>query len=124
MVFFFSGALFAKEYLLSYTYTVKDAVIFSEKLLISSAMTKCEGEPFDKSLTLPYPKSKQKENFRLIIRENFDQFLSYLSAIGFKIKENSQTINAQNTTTTRLIFPTTCFKVDFNDSFVTITAIK
>ncbi len=118
------GELLAKEYLLSYDYTVKNAIIYNEKLLISPAMTKCKGKPTGKPLLLPYDANSDKNDFRSVVTKHFDRFFAYLATLGFAIHERSTTQNFQNTSTAHLEFPTTCFKVDFNDSFVTITAIK
>jgi len=84
-------------------------------------MTKCRGREVQTSLLLPY---KKDENLKTILLENYDEFFSYLEKLGLHVEHKSLTKRLQNTSTTKLTFPTTCFKVDFNDNFVTITAIK
>jgi len=116
--------LYAKEYLISYSYTIKDAVIYNEKLQIARAMQPCKGTPLSKTLIVAYPKSGDSASLRRIILENFDDFFTYITQLGLDVKHREKTKNMQYSSTTKLILPTTCFKVDFNDSFVTITAIK
>ena len=86
-------------------------------------MKQCQGMPIKKSLFLAYPPNKQL-SLKTLLKENFEQFFSYLRTINLEITHKEQTINMQNNSTTTLRFPISCFKVDFNDSFVTITAIK
>ncbi len=121
---FLSEILYAQEYLISYSYTIKNAVIYNENLQIAKAMQPCSGALLDRSLLLAYPKDKESQSLRRIIKESFDDFFSYISSLGLEIQHKEKTVNMQNSSTTTLILPTTCFKVDFNDSFVTITAIK
>jgi len=85
-------------------------------------MTKCRGELLDSSLILLYTKTS-KEPLKDIILKNYDAFFKYISTLKISVSHKSKTYNFQNTSTTKLILPTTCFKVDFNDSFVKITAI-
>ncbi|NPA66459.1 MAG: hypothetical protein GXO11_06215 [Epsilonproteobacteria bacterium] len=119
-----SGILFAKEYLITYRYTVKDAVIYNEKLSISRAMTPCKGELVSSSLIIAYPQNNEKSSLDQIILNSFDEFFSYISKVMISVDHRERTSMMQNSSFTKVLFPTTCFKVDFNDSFVTITAIK
>ena len=121
---FLSEILYAQEYLISYSYTIKNAVIYNENLQIAKAMQPCVGKLLNRSLLLAYTKNKKSELLRKIIKEHFDDFFSYISNLGLEIDHREKTVNLQNSSTTRVVLPTTCFKVDFNDSFVTITAIK
>ena len=45
IIIFSSLTLTASEHLISYKYIVKDATLYNETLLISDAMTKCDGKP-------------------------------------------------------------------------------
>ena len=116
----------ADEYLVSYGYTIKNAIIYNEKLQIAKAMQPCEGEPIRDSLLLPYPKNSDEDRLsvKTLLQKNFDEFFSYISKLGLEIEHREKTTDMQNHSITRLTLQTTCFKVDFNDSFVTITAIK
>ena len=87
-------------------------------------MTKCEGDPVKKTLVLPYTENKEKESLKEILSNNYDRFFHYISTLPLKIDHREETFMMQNSSITTVLLPTTCFKVDFNDSFVTITAIK
>ena len=87
-------------------------------------MKPCKGQVSSKILILPYPKDKSSNSLRKIILYNFDDFFAYISLVGLKVEHKEQIQNVYNTSITKLTLPTTCFKVDFNDSFVTIIAIK
>ena len=121
---FLCEMLQAGEYLISYSYTIKNALVYNEKLQIAKAMQPCEGELFGRSLYLAYPEDEDSEPLKKIILENFDDFFSYISKLGLEVEHHEKSANMQDSFTTRVLLPTTCFKVLFNDSFVTITAIK
>ncbi len=87
-------------------------------------MTKCKGKPLDKILVLPYTENKESESLKEILLNNYDRFFRYISILPLKIDHYEETFMMQNSSITTVLLPTTCFKVDFNDSFVTITAIK
>ncbi len=59
-----------------------------------------------------------------ILLDNFDLFFSYISQVGLQVGHSEKNVNSKNISHTVLQLPSTCFKVEFNDSFVTITAIK
>ncbi len=111
----------ADEYLISYEIVSKDAMLSYEKLLVSKSMTKCHGKPYKKSLYLAY---REDQKLSSIIKQNFDEFFDYIKQIGLDVKYKSKTKNYVNSSYVRLVLHTTCFKVDFNDSFVKITAVK
>ena len=67
---------------------------------------------------------KKKENLKEIILNNYDAFFSYISKLDISITYKDKTSNFQNSSYTKLVLRTTCFKVDFNDNFVKMTAIK
>lgn len=120
IILFSSLALNAGEYLISYRYTVKDSTLFNEKLYISKAMQKCDGKP-QKELIL---ENYTDGDLNSLITQNSDEFLEYIHKLGLHVEHKEQTINMQNKFTTTLTMKTTCFKVDFNDTFVKITPLK
>lgn len=120
IIFFYSLALNASEYLISYRYLVKDAILYNENLDISHAMRKCKGIPTN---TL-FLKSFKYKNLQKIIALNNDKFINYIQKLGLNVEHYERTINFQNTSTTILTLKTTCFKVDFNDNFAKITALE
>jgi len=115
-----SLALSADEYLISYRYVVKNAIIYNEKLNISRAMSKCEGAPYN-PLILQNDGSK---NLRSIISKNNEIFINYIHKLGLDVNHKEVTKNAQNRSTTILTLKTKCFKVDFNDNFARIAPLK
>jgi len=120
LIFLFSQTLNAKEYLISYRYTVKDATLYNESLQISHAMKRCKGKP-QKPLYIYDIKSK---NLNLIIQNHFQEFIEFINKIGLYVKHKDLTVNSQNTSTTTLTLKTTCFQVDFNDKLVRIVPLK
>ena len=120
VIFFSFSNLYATEYLISYRYTVKDAVLFNEELHISKAMTKCstkEREPI-------YLQSDGLKDLRQIIANHSEDFIDYIHKLGLHIDHRAATINLQNHSTTILTLKTTCFKVDINENFAKIAPLK
>jgi len=117
---FYSLALSADEYLISYRYVIKDAIIYNESLKISNAMKKCTGAPYS-SLILENNNSK---DLKQIISTNNEDFIDYIHKLGLDVEHHEQTINLQNRSTTILTLKTQCFKVDFNDNFARISPLK
>jgi len=120
IILFSSLALNASEFLISYRYVVKDAIIYNETLYISSAMKKCSGEP-QKELIL---ENTTNGNFTKLIHKNKEEFYEYIRKIGLHVEHSEKTQNMINSSTTILTLKTTCFKVDFNDNFARIAALK
>ncbi len=120
LVFLTSLSLYAKEYLISYRYVVKDATLYNETLYISSAMQKCSGTP-QKSITL---EASKNSSLKEVILQNMDPFSLYINKLGLDVKHTQKTKNLQSDSTTILTLKTTCFKVDFNDNFVTLIPLK
>lgn len=121
ILFFYSLALSASEYFISYRYVVKDAILYNEKLDISKSMHKCAGNP-NTPLILDNDGNK---NLKEIISQNEEEFLSYLHQFGLSVKHSEFNLNQQNRSTTTIItLKTTCFKVDFNDNFVKIAPLN
>lgn len=120
LIFFYSLALNAGEYLISYRYIVKDMMIYNESLQISAAMTKCEGKPYS-SVFLPI---NHNDNLRYIIDENAQEFIDYIHKIGLNVSHKESTVNFQNSSTTIMTLKTTCFKVDINENFAKISPLK
>ena len=121
VVFLFSSlALNAGEYLVSYKYIVKNATLYNESLDISKSMTQCEGIP-SQTIILPSP---YKDNFQKLVAQHKEEFIEYIHKLGIDIQSRDITTNNQITTTTIITLKTTCFKVDFNDTFVKISHLK
>jgi len=120
IILFNSLALSASEYLISYKYVVKDATLYNETLLVSKAMTKCEGNPQEEFIL----QNNSEENLKKLISKNPEEFLEYIHKLGLHVNHDEKTINLQNSYTTILTLKTTCFKVDFNDNFATIAPLK
>ncbi len=120
IILFYSLTLSASEYLISYRYVVKDAILYNESLIVSHAMKKCNGIAYE-PLKLENNGSK---NLSQIISANHDIFIGYIHKLGLDVQHNEETINAQNKSTTVLTLRTKCFKVDFNDNFAKIAPLK
>ena len=120
IILFHSLALSASEYLISYRYLVKNAILYNETLEIAHAMHKCKGTPSDTLLL----ESHNSNNLKKVIALNNEKFINYIQKIGLNLKHYERTENLQNSSTTLLTLKTTCFKVDFNDNFVKISALK
>lgn len=120
VILFSSLALSASEYLISYKYIVKDATLYNETLLISKAMTKCQGTPQDEFMLM----NRDADNLKKLISQNSEEFIEYVHKLGLHVDHDEKTINMQNSYTTVLTLKTTCFKVDFNDNFATIAPLK
>ncbi|WP_193151412.1 hypothetical protein [Sulfurimonas sediminis] len=120
IILFHSLALSASEYLISYRYVVKDALLYNQELEISHSMHRCKGFS---SNTLILESDNSKDLKKIIARNN-EKFINYIQKIGLNVQHYASTINFQNTSTTIITLKTTCFKVDFNDNFVRISALK
>ncbi|MDD5158188.1 hypothetical protein [Sulfurimonas sp.] len=120
IVFLSSLSLSASEFLISYQYTVKNAVLYNETLEISRAMKKCSGVS-QKELFL---QNTTDNNLKKIISQNSEEFIDYIHKLGLHVKHEGTTTNLQNSSITTLTLKTTCFEVDFNDSFVKIAPLK
>jgi len=113
---------FADEYFISYRYVVKNMALYNESLLISPVMQKCKGEPLLTSLIIT-KKPKEKKLKKILTLHN-EEFMTYLQTIGLDINDRESIFNTISNSTTTLTLRTTCFKVDFNDNFVRLTALK
>jgi len=120
IILFNSLALNAGEYLISYRYSVKNAILYNETLDISKAMKKCTGNAYD-SITLKTNKSK---NLKTVIDFNSEEFIEYIHKLGLNLTHKEKTINLHNSFTTILTLKTKCFEVSFNDNFVKISPLK
>jgi len=120
LIFLYTLALSADEYLISYRYVVKNAILYNESLQISHAMKRCHGF-VQKTLFL---NSNGTKDLQKIISLHHEKFISFINTIGFEISHEERNVNYKNHSTTILTLPTTCFKVDFNDNFAKISSIK
>ncbi len=84
-------------------------------------MTACQGNVKTPPL---YLKVVGEKNLKTLLRTNFETFLEYLYKQGMvvDVKERFQDNFIRSDIV--LLFPPTCFKVDFNDTFATIAPIK
>jgi len=83
-------------------------------------MKKCSGKP-QKELIL---ENTTNGDFTKLIKNNKEIFYDYIQQLGLHVEHKEETINMQNRSTTILTLKTTCFKVDFNDNFAKIAALK
>lgn len=120
ILLFSSLALHAGEYLISYRYSVHNAILYNESLDISKSMQKCEGKPA-KSIIF---ESKQSKDLNKILTRHNEEFIEFIHKLGLSVEHKEQTSNYQNSSITILTLKTTCFKVDFNDTFVKISSLK
>ena len=120
VILFNSLVLNASEYLISYRYVVKDALLYNESLQISHAMKSCIGKPIS-FIELSH---NGANNLAGIIDENSVEFINFIQKLGLHIEHKEFTLNAQNSSTTILTLKTRCFKVDFNDNFARISPLK
>ena len=111
--------LYGDSYLIGYRAIVKDALLVDEILNISRAMTPCVGT-LQKSLLL----NNSSENIHTLLKDNAQEFYSYLLSQSLHVKHNESVINSQSKSLTTLTFPTHCFKVDFKGNLAKITLIK
>ena len=115
-----SLALSASEYLISYRYIVHNAILYNEQLDISKSMQKCSGNP-QESIIFASLKNNMLE---VIIKKNNEEFVDFIHKIGLSVRHNEEHNAHSSDSTTLLTLRTTCFKVDFNDTFVKISALK
>ena len=120
LVLFSSLALNASEFLISYRYVLKDAILYNETLDISKVMKKCSGT-VQKILSLEHHDEK---NIRDILSTNSEEFIEFIHKLGLDVVHSGVTINMQNSSTTILTLKTTCFKVDINENFAIIAPLK
>ena len=113
-------ALNASEYLISYRYVVKDAILYNEKLYVSKAMQKCEGYPQETTI---FRNSKQK-SLKLFLSDRDGEFISYLHKLGLYVKHNEVKTRFTNNSTTILMLKTECFDIDVDKESIFITPIK
>jgi len=115
-----SLALHASEYLISYRYSVHDAILYNESLDISKSMQECSGKPSDYIILA----SENNKDLNKILTIHNEEFIEFIHKIGLSLEHKEKTSNYQNRSTTILTLKTTCFKVDFNDTFVKISSLK
>lgn len=120
IIFLYSLSLSASEYLISYKYIVKNAILYNETLLVSKSMKKCSGNPFSEL----FLNSNNQDDLKKIISQNSSEFIDYIHKLGLHVEHKETTTNLQNSSTTTLTLRTTCFKVDLNDSFAKITPLR
>jgi len=83
-------------------------------------MHKCSGTPKESILFA----SSGDETLKAIIAKNEEEFIEFIHKIGLTLTHNEEHTTHKNLSTTILTLRTRCFKVDFNDTFVKISALK
>jgi hypothetical protein len=120
LALFSSLALNASEFLISYRYVIKDAILYNETLDVAKAMKKCSGTA-QKLLSLEH---HNRKDIRDILSINSTEFIEFIHKLGLDVSHRGETINMQNSSTTILTLKTTCFKVDINENFAIIAPLK
>lgn len=116
----FPLALSAGEYLISYRYLVHDAILYNESLDISKSMQKCNGSVLDSIIF----ENSYDEDLKTILKNHNEEFITFIHKLGLNVEHRENTKSFRNHSTTILTLKTRCFKVDFNDTFVKISALK
>jgi len=83
-------------------------------------MKKCLGTAYNPIIF----EIRDDKNLKKILSTNNEEFIEYIHKLGLSVEHSDNTINYQYTSTTILTLKTRCFKVDFNDNFVTIAPLK
>jgi len=109
-----------EEYLISYKYSVHDAMLYSETLDISKSMKKCSGTSYNPLIL----ETNNDENLKKILTLHNEEFINYIHTLGLNLEHKERTSELINHSVTILTLKTTCFKVDFNDTFVKISPLK
>lgn len=112
--------LSASEYLISYRYVVQNAILLNEKLDISESMRPCLGTPTE-AISFEANETKQ---LHTIIQRNEESFIDFLHKLGLSVSHREHFSSKHSDSKTILTLKTSCFKVDFNDTLVTIWALK
>lgn len=110
------------EYIISYRYVTKDAILFNDSLDISRAMMPCTGKSRGSQLLLTA--SNDSKNLKNIILQNSDQFFNYINTLSLHVKSDDQIINGVSSSLTTVTLKPTCFTVEFNDNLVKISPFK
>lgn len=113
-------SLAGSEYLISYRYVVHNAILYNDTLDISKSMLPCRGE-ITQSITFL---TEDEKDLKKIIEKNEDSFVSFLHRLGLGVEHKEHFSSNATDSTTILTLKTSCFKVDFNDTVVTIWALK
>jgi hypothetical protein len=120
LILSYSLALSADEYLISYRYTIKNALLINETFNISKAMQKCSGKPYKELLIT----KKKSESLKELLSKRDGEFLAYVEALGIDVKSRERTENFTSNSLTIVTLKTKCFKVDVNENFVIIAPLK
>jgi hypothetical protein len=83
-------------------------------------MQVCHGSP---SKYIIFENTTNKD-LNSILSSHHEEFIEFIHKIGLSVEHREKTSDYQNSSTTILTLKTTCFKVDFNDTFVKISALK
>jgi len=111
---------YADFYYISYRYVVKDFQLYNEKILVSRAMQPCSGTS-NQSIIF---QKENSETFENLIKEKKQKMIDFFDKLGVHVKSDDSFDTTNIHTNTTITFFTQCFKVDFNDKFVKISALK
>jgi len=120
VAFLVSLPLYGSEYLISYRSVVKNAMLYNENLFVSKTMQKCEGQEQEPIIF----SNKNHQSLKKILSNSNEEFIEYLHRLGLLVQHKEEKSNFNHTSTTILTLKTRCFKVDFNEDFVTIAPIN
>ncbi len=115
-----SSLAYADFYYISYKYVVKDFQLYNEQILVSRAMQSCAGTI---SQSIVFEK-KNNDTFENFIKYKQDKMIDFFDKLGLHVKSYDSFNTTNSHTNTTITFFTQCFKVDFNDNFVKISALK
>lgn len=121
LIFSFSS-LYGEEYIISYRYSVQNAIMLNDSLDISKAMTSCIGKPIYEPLVIDT--DKQTKNLQKILLKNSDKFYTYVNALGLHVRNDEKVKNGYSSSLTTVTLKPTCFTVEFNENSVKLTPLK
>ena len=116
----FSTLLSAEEYIISYRAVVKNSMLYSEKLSVTKTMKPCKGKP-EHSFTIFDNNTK---NLNTFLHKNINDFVENITPFYLELHASQTTTNMINKNLTTLELEPTCFEVEINDNFVTLTRLK
>lgn len=119
-IIFITTNLYSDEYIISYRYVVKNAILIDSSLEVSHAMVKCDGK---RGLSL-YLKTYGSKNLKKILLKNTNLFSLYMNKLGMQVQSNGYNTEKIANSLTVLTLKPLCFTVNFNQNFVKITALS
>lgn len=83
-------------------------------------MQKCSGKPREQIIF----EAPDDKNLHTVLTNHNEEFLEFIQKLGLSVEHREKTSFATHISRTIITLKTTCFKVDFNDTFVKISALK